>query len=427
VLFCFLALAGSAENALQLKLFGASFTNEYYQPGVKLCDTGAVNGTWGIVPEGMAIAGTDEVSGRKYMDFSTVDDDIIFSPSVLSEKRNSSEFVSIRAGVYEDSAELPVPKGARAAFAIYAPEDGGVTNYLGWVCSKNCWTNLYPVSGASYIMPDDWQEVMVRFLKLNAANDGYVQYWLKRSSDSNYVPLKTLDGVSWIRTGTALNRERLGKIGFFGDGALELVQGEEPLRGLIVGVGTWYDYLFAESIYVHSENSGWEKADDPCRRAEKSIRSYVVDGGDEGQTVTYIPSMSHTKETVEVTELEVQFTGANEDETIPADACARIRMVEMPDETYRFACLADGQWRTNEEWAVSIEGKYTVEISLLRMSDDQKFVSYRYKEGYGLEGGAYRNLFLNRPMLPGASGKTLKIDFDGYGIVHEIRGKNRSK
>jgi len=420
------SIARSAAATLQSDLFGASFTNDYYSPGVQLCDTGAVNGTWGNVPEGAAIAAQDPYLKKKYMALSS-DAGLLFTPLTQSGKRTCSDLVSIRPAAYEDMSRIPVPTGARAAFAIYAPENGGKTNYLGWVCSLGCWTNLFPASGTSAVALDEWQEVMVRFLKLNDAHDGYVQYWLRRSDDGSLVPLHTEDGVYWIRTGKDLDTSRLGKIGFFGDGGLERILGQEPKRGLIIGVGTWYDYLFVESVYKHFGNSGWEIKDDPCREARKSIRSYVIDGTDAGRPVTYLPSWAHPKENVEVTELEVQFTGANDDETFPANACARIRMVEMPDETFRFACLADGQWKTNEYWAVSADAKYTVEISLLRMSDDQKFVSYRYKEGYGLEGGAYRDLFLNEPMSPSASGKTLAIDFDGYGIVHEIKGKNNPR
>jgi len=428
------ARAWSAEISTQADFFGASFKSPYYTPGTTpLCDTGAVHGTWGYVPDGAAVSAEDAVVG-KYMACSTSDDGIVFTPTTMGERKIYSAVVSIRTSGHEDLSAMPSPVGARAAFAIYAPEDGGEAIYKGWVCSENCWTNLYPVSGSSVLVPNEWRDVKVRFLKLDGTNDGYVQYWLKRheDEDDSYVPLKTTtgdDGVSWFRTG-AVGDRMLGKVGFFGDGGLERILGQETRRGLIVGVGTWQNYLFDESIYVHynvNQGSGdtnwWENAGGSAMTRSDDLRSYVIDVDEGGKPVICHTPGTHPQGVVEVTEIEAQFTSENDDDSIPEDACARVRMVadSGQPEIFRFACLADGQWRTNATWTVDATAKYTVEISL---DNGDRTVTYRYKEGYGLEGGAYRDLCSGKMLPPPCSGKTLQVDFGGYGIVHKIKGRN---
>jgi len=430
VLFVLCALTGGAETVLQRELFGASFTNAYYQPGVKLCNVGAFNGTWGSVPDDSAVAEEEVVAGKtnKYMTCSTSDDGIVFTPTNSAGRKIYSSVVSIRTSGYDDMSRMPSPIGARAAFSIYAPETGGKASYKGWVCSENCWTNLYPISGSSELVPNEWQDVMVRFLKLGDTNDGYVQYWLKRPDDGSYVPLKTGDDVSWIRTGTNVNSRMVGKIGFSGEGGLERILGQETRRGLIVGVGSWYNYLLVESIYVHyniNESGGntnwWENTGDSAMVRSEGWRSYVIDVDEGANPVICHTPRRHVQGTVEVTEIETQFMSGNDDDEIPPDACARVRLVEMPDETCRFVCLADGQWKTNADWVVSAEAKCTVEISI---DNGNRTVAYRYKEGYGLEGGAYRDLCSGQMLPLPCSGKTLQVDFDGYGIVHKIKGKD---
>jgi len=429
VLFVLCALTGSAGTVSQKELFGASFTNDYYTPGTTpLCDTGAVNGTWGRVPAGAAVAEEDLVARKKYMACATLDDGIVFTPTTMSESKIYSEVASIRMRGYEDLSRMPNPVGARAAFAIYAPE-GGEANYKGWVCSQNCWTNLYPASGSSVLATNEWLDVMVRFLNLGDANDGYVQYWLKRSGDVDYVPLKTEDDVSWICTSANADRQKRGKIRITGDGGLERILGQEARRGLIVGVGSWHDYLLDESIYVHynvNEGSGntnwWENTGDSAMTRSKDLRSYVIDVNEGGLPVVCHTPRRHAKEIVEVTEIEAQFTSENDDDTIPPDACARVRLVELPDDTCRFVCLADGQWKTNATWAVDATAKYTIEISL---DNGNRKVTYRYKEGYGNEGGPYRDLCSGEMLPLPCSGKTMQVDFDGYGIVHKIKGRDK--
>jgi len=412
------SIAGSEDDLLRQELFGASFTNAYYSSGVQLCDTGVVHGTWGSVPSGAAVAVKE--AGRTYMEVLSPVDSIVFTPLSVSAKRISSTSASVCTFGYEDLSQVPSPTGARAAFAIHAPPVGE-TNFIGWVCSKNCWTNLYPKSGSDIPNAEAWQEVMVKFLKADAGRE-YVQYRLKRESDSGYVPLGTADGVYWIDAGTEFNTGMSGKVGFVGEGGLERISGTEPRRGLVVGIGTWYDFRFSESIYIKSPNSVWENGTEPFLSKSEANRSYQigVDKGDE--SVTYKPYLTHDKSNVEVTEIELEFTGENDDDSIPEDASARVRLVEAKDGTFRFACLADGQWRTNGT-PVSVTAKYTVEISL---DNGSRTVSYRVKEGYGLEGGAYRDLCSGK-MLPNATGKTMNIDFDGYGFVHEIRGKVETK
>jgi len=428
----FITRAWSAESSAQVDLFGASFKSPYYTPGVQLCDTGTFHGTWGQVPYNAAVADEEVVLGNtnKYMACSTSGDGITFTPTTMSERKISSSAVTIRTTGYEDASNLPRPIGARAAFAIHTPM-GGEAKYKGWICSQNCWTNLYPVSGSSVPATNEWLEVMVRFLGLGDANDGYVQYWLKRSADVDYVPLKTEDDVSWIRTGANADSRMLGKIRLTGDGGLERILGQETRRGLIVGVGSWYRYLLDESIYVHyniNEGSGntnwWENTGGSAMTRSDDLRSYIIDVGEDGLPVICHTPRRHAKEIVEVTEIEAQFTSGNDDDSIPADACARVRLVEMAeaDEACRFACLADGQWKTNMEWAVSADAKYTIEISI---DSGNRTVAYRYKEGYGLEGGPYRELCSGEMLPPpDCSGKTLQVDFDGYGIVHKIKGRD---
>jgi len=407
------ALTGSAETVSQVELFSASFTNEYYTPGTQLCDTGTYHGTWGTVPVNAAVADTDPRVGQ-YMSCATSDEGLLFTPSVKGDRRIAYSSVSICTAGYDDMSALSTPQGARAAFAVVQ------TNYMGWVCSQQCWTNLYPASGQQAPVPGEWQEVMVKFLRVDDMH-GYVQYWLKQGG--SYVPFKTADGAFWIDASNWFDKKMSGKIGIFGEGGLWWLSGMEPRRGLIVGIGTWYDLQFEESIYHQSEGSKWVNGNAPARITLDEQRSYAINVDEGEQSVTYEPSRTHSDGVAEVTEFEVEFGGVNNDDSIPADACARIRMVEVAEGAYRFACLANSQWKTNMNHAVSVDAQYTVEISLLYESKDKKFVSYRFKEGYGLEGGAYQELCSGK-MLPEASGKTLQIDFDGYGIVHEIKGKD---
>jgi len=394
----------------QTNQYWSSF--EKYSPGEALSnDKGVGGGSWWASEDALATAVSDKEHAM-VMGCSTLDQGLVFTPSREGDQVMKSVVLSMRMSGY---AVLPDYTGARTALAIHAPEDGPAC-FVAWIGSQNCWTNLYSTS----LVPEDnaWYDVYVKLMKTTTGGVR-AQYNLKKSGSAYYSVMALEDGTKWIDANGPNADQLVNWLEFRGEGLLGSMLGSDPRKGLYVGVGTLFDMIFEESVAVHYGGRWYVRPS-----VQKDGDSYVISVAVGGEPCVFMTSARRSAGR-EVVEVEACFAGPNDDETIPSDTNARIRLVEDVDATgdaaYRFAYVANDAWVTNRTIRASIDAEYTVQFL---MNWDTREVTYRIREGVGSDGDEYQELgsfTKSSKILP-----AFDVSFDGEGLVHKIKGVDKT-
>jgi len=244
VAIAFMSLAGSAaewEYRQGPDLYGAEF--QEYAVDESLSDKGALNGTWGTLPKTAdAVAVTNE-SGHISMACHTPEaEGIVFTPDAEKSK-GYRELKSVRANMcLAGFPEMPkdLDGDARTGFTIYKPTNAvDKATFMGW--TNQGWTNLVLASGKVLPEVGGWCVVSIRLAK-DQEGRVLVQYRLSVGTDSDgndvFEALRTADtGAYWLVAGGNGDDPLVSEVEFRGDGYLERLDGSEPPRGLITGVG----------------------------------------------------------------------------------------------------------------------------------------------------------------------------------------------
>jgi len=433
VLLVLLALAAGASRAgweswLRADLYRASF--ETYAQGQVLSDVGATNGTWGVqaVPSDAEAAAASDPGLSQYIRFSTEDNGLVFTPWSTGARALKSVYASAQLSAYEEGSVPPdlTEVHPRGAFAIYASEKGA-TNFVGWTAAG--WTNLAASSAGA--VPNQWYDVMMKFVQ-HTNGIVNVQYRLKKRGDAEYMTLHGAGGTNtWFEAGRGASDAIVSKVELRGSGAFSCLSGNEPRRGLLIGLVPWREMLIDESVYHHGSGD-WFVYDYDYEQWR--LHPYVT-GGDayginvpEGESYTGFKPKKQCSDSREVIEFTVSFMAPNDNDATPTnDVCALVRLVEMPltDVTqvnfeHRFACMANDGWHTNTAIQADVDADYTVEVTLDR--GDQT-VSYRIKKGRGAEAGAYQDLLVGKHV---SIADPLYTFFGGFGKVYSIKAAEQA-
>lgn len=414
VLSADVVVSASWESWLGPQIYGVSF--DQYGEGDPLSNLGSDNGVWDapIVPDGANVHA--EIQGDKHYMVCSIPGEgdyrgIVFKPNSTGDRGQKSVVSSIWLAKY---AVLPdLGDDVRAAFTIHAPKIG-TPSFVGWGrldASGECgWQKL--VSGS--LSPEaGWYSVSLRFRR-DAAGTVYVQYRLADSSGKQYEPLRLQNSAqTWLVAGGS-GASILDTVEFKGNGKLENFTGKEPQRGLAAGVGNWRKTLFDETVFSQDSGNTWSPA-----KPEKEGEDFaIVEDDKRDVSSTFMPETTTMGE-VTVAKFQLCFRDTLEDNLMPTNACAGVRLVTDPKDVCRFAYLIGSTWATNTTVVADASVKYTVEVRLDRKT---RQVTYRAKEGYGAEGGA--NVFLGSGKMDDkASGRVEKVEFYGSGFVREIKGQ----